>query len=107
VALGQLDNINVVFLCADRRVDAGQSAQLARRLGMDQSGVRPFYVVTQREMGEESDAVEVVEASVANTVDALVRCGVKRFTLVWILSNQKRVRHGQTASGWAPHCASR
>jgi hypothetical protein len=31
----QLDHINVVFLCADRRVDAGQSAQLARRLGMD------------------------------------------------------------------------
>jgi hypothetical protein len=62
----QLDHMNVVFLCTDRRVDDGQSAQLARRLGMVESGVRPFYVVSSRDMEEAADEREsaaVVEAS--------------------------------------------
>jgi hypothetical protein len=48
----QLDMLNIVFLCGDPRADDGQSARLARRLGMDQSGVRPFYVVSNRDMEE-------------------------------------------------------
>ena len=61
-----LDMLNIVFLCGDPRADDGQSARLARRLGLDQSGVRPFYVVSNRDMEEAADQREsaaVVEAS--------------------------------------------
>ena len=63
----QLDNFHILFLCNDPRADDGQSARLVRHLGMDQSTVRPFYVVTKRDMEDaaaaKQDIVEVVEAS--------------------------------------------
>ena len=75
VIRAQLDEMNIVFLCADPRADDGQSARLARRLGMDASTVRPFYLVTNRDLKEaaerddedEERAAEVVEASAGGT----------------------------------------
>ena len=68
VIRAQLDEVNIVFLCADPRADDGQSARLARRLGMDASTVRPFYLVTNRDLKEaaerdEEDDELTVEAS--------------------------------------------
>jgi hypothetical protein len=68
VIRAQLDEMNIVFLCADPRADDGQSARLARRLGMDASTVRPFYLVTNRDLKEaaerdEEDDELTVEAS--------------------------------------------
>ena len=68
VIRAQLDEMNIVFLCADPRADDGQSARLARRLGMDASTVRPFYLVTIRDLKEaaerdEEDDELTVEAS--------------------------------------------
>ena len=48
----QLETFDIIFLCHDPRADGGKSAEVARRLGMDQSGVRPFYVVTNRDLHE-------------------------------------------------------
>ena len=62
----QLDQYHVLFLCNDPRADDGQSARLARHLGMDQSAVRPFYLVTKRDMEDaaaKGDEAVVVEAS--------------------------------------------
>jgi hypothetical protein len=60
-----LDALNIVFLCSDPRADDGQSTRLARRLGMDQSGMRPFYVVTRRDMEEAAERDEREEEPVA------------------------------------------
>jgi hypothetical protein len=73
VIRAQLDEINIVFLCADPRADDGQSARLARRLGMDASTVRPFYVVTPQDLREaaerdEEDDELTVEASAASVL---------------------------------------
>lgn len=54
----QLDQYNIVFLVSDRRVDDGQSAQLARRLGMDASNARPFFIVSKRDMQNAADRDE-------------------------------------------------
>ena len=62
----QLDHYHILFLCNDPRADDGQSARLARHLGMDQSTVRPFYVVTKRDMEDaaaKGNEAVVVEAS--------------------------------------------
>ncbi len=79
VIRARLDEMNIVFLCADPRSDDGQAARLARRLGMDASTARPFYLVTNRDLQEAAEraeeegerAAEVVEASLARDLDAL------------------------------------
>jgi hypothetical protein len=55
VIRAQLGEYNIVFLVTDPRVDEGQSAQLARRLGMDQSAARPFFIVSKRDMQDAAD----------------------------------------------------
>ena len=59
----QLELFDIVFLCNDPRADDGQSAAVARRLGMDRSGVLPFYVVTNRELQEVAETGVEVAAS--------------------------------------------
>ena len=59
----QLELFDIVFLCNDPRADDGQSAAVARRLGVDRSGVRPFYVVTNRELQEVAETGVEVAAS--------------------------------------------
>jgi hypothetical protein len=92
----QLDLYHVLFLCNDPRADDGQSAHLARHLGMDQNTVRPFYLVTKRDM--EDAAAKGVEAIVVEASDRS-RLAVLQQQLAAVRAYQRQLAAGRQP-GW-------